>query len=196
MRREKKIKRVQKKRLKSSVKKKTTTSNMNITSIFLFFLGGMCITGDITSVEAKQCVIVGSQGYEHFANAQRVQKRAQTVGLDKTAIYDTRDFVDLAYGQLAVIALMSDQKDLIHTTKKRLKAKSIPFYIRVCTPIKKPTPLNSKDDLRPHTVMPKTLMTLDLSKPLKSGCHGWSPTHGVAFCLEGQESWQEQRLHV
>ena len=145
-----------------------------------------------TPALGKQCVIAASPPYGHFERAQAQVAGLKKAGFASAAVYDSRDFSDLAYGQLAVIALITPDRKAAAAAVKALKKAKVKAYHRGCDPRAGITPLASKADIRPLPEAPATPLALDLTKPLTPGCHGWSRKQRVALCVVGRGSMQAE----
>ena len=124
---------------------------------------------------AGWCVIVASPALDGYASARKAVERARKAGFPRTGIYDTRDFGDLTWGQLAVIAAQVPDKAAAMETSKALRKAGVDAYSKPCTPA--PT-------ARPLLAPPLPLVFTE-------GCFAWSRKLGAAACVTGATSIQE-----
>jgi hypothetical protein len=124
--------------------------------------------------DTNRCVIIGSLHYKDFARAQKLEKRARSGGFEDAAIYDTRYVEGLAWGQWAVIATQTESRSEAKKAVKALKRLRLSAYHKACGLDAGHTPIESRDEIDPLPVLPKTPLKLDPTKELPSGCLGWS----------------------
>ena len=146
---------------------------------------------------AGWCAIAGSLPYGRFSRAITVRDKVRAVGVT-AGLYDTRDFHDLAWGQLAVIAGGVADKATAKATVKALKAASRPAYARKCTPHKAgATPLDAQGQLAARARLSSSPWAVP--GKLLPGCFAWSSKKKAALCLNGASTqiadhlWGDER---
>lgn len=144
-------------------------------------------------VSAGWCVIVEEQPLTAYARAAERAARLRAVGY-QAAVYDTRSFKNLAWGELVVIAqsfagpTARAQAVRLATALGRLRgtARVVDAYAKPCVPIgAAAAPIKRASDLAPLPSLPST--PLRLSAHLESGCLAWSSKDRAALCVVGTE---------
>ena len=154
-------------------------------------LAALCLGPSTAKAADDWCVVVSSAPYTAFAKALTAAEGAKAAGFADAAVYDTRDFSDLAWGQLAALATLDASKDAATAAVKALKKAKIKAFARRCTPSERPLKKLSKpEDLAQPAALPTAPLKLDPSAELDYGCFGWSDTEAAAACVVGAISLQ------
>ncbi len=136
------------------------------------------------------CALVGSYGYPEFEAAHRLAEKLRAGGFAGAAVYDTRDFANLAWGQLALIAARRAEPDARkHALEdvRTLERSRLPAYAKPCQALAGARALEQASQIRP----PATLPTEPAQPSVEAGCFGWSPRQAAAACVTGRYSMQE-----
>lgn len=85
--------------------------------------------------------------------------------------------------------LITEDKKVACAIAKVFKKKWFKVYFCGCVFLFKLCVLSFKSDIWFLFKMLIMFMFLDFIKLLKLGCHGWSLSYGVVFCVLGDGSW-------
>jgi hypothetical protein len=139
--------------------------------------------------DAPWCTLVGSYSYRELDGALRMREQLRGRGFADAGVYDTRDFTDLAWGQLAVIATRHDgataRKPATDDDRALTRAR-LPAYAKPCHAAAGAAAVERADQIRPLPAMP----TAPAQPRFDRGCLGWSPARSVAACIVGDFSIQ------
>lgn len=125
------------------------------------------------------CVIIGSQPYPALDKARAAVAKARAAGLPGAAVYDSRGFSNLRWGQLAAIAGAYPKAKAAKKARQLLKKRRISSYAKRCVAKKggaKPL------DAAAEKALPKAI---GVPKKLTAGCFGYSPGLQAAVCVTG-----------
>ena len=150
-------------------------------------------------LNAGWCVIAGSVSYRRFKTALGIRDKVRAARVT-AGVYDTRNFTNLAWGQLAVIAGGITDKATAKATVKTLKAAKRRSYARKCAPqVSGAKPLDRADQLVPRAKLVTTPWVVPTK--LTPGCFAWSPKRedvaclvGVSTTIEDESMWIESPL--
>lgn len=133
------------------------------------------------------CVVLGGFPYDQLDKATATAEKARAT-LPQTAVYDTRDLPELAWGELVVIAeRKTDQKEASAIVKAAKKTR-LDAFAKPCGPLGKAIAV--KADLKPLPTLGTTPVTFDAAS-LPGGCFGWSSKRKAAACILGASTLQE-----
>ena len=130
------------------------------------------------------CVVAGGFRYEAFDQAAGLVARLKAQEVATAALYDTRDFAEMAWGELVVIAQQfsgPEARKEAAAAVKALKGKRVDVYAKPCSS-KTAKVLTAAAEIAPRPVLPKEPVVVDPER-WPSGCFGWSPQKSVAACV-------------
>jgi len=139
------------------------------------------------------CVIAGSIGYDRFAEATALVERLHRAGFPDAGIYDPRDFENLAWGTLAVIATGGlATPGEARTAAAALAKASVAADIKKCAvgPENRARPLARASDVAPLPALPsgppvQLAGATPFEQPAVTGCFAWSAKLNAPACLVG-----------
>ncbi|MFN3197525.1 MAG: SPOR domain-containing protein [Bradymonadia bacterium] len=137
--------------------------------------------------KTRWCTISGSMPYRSLEKAQGVAEQARKIGFSDAAVYDTRQFTDLRWGLLSVIAGQFDDQKAAVQAKEKLQGRFIASYVRRCTPSAEAKPIRPEAMTAKAAKLPKRVK---ISAEMQTGCIAYSPIHQAAACIVGQGGTQ------
>ena len=138
------------------------------------------------------CVIIGSIDHDRFDAAAALAARARSAGFATAGVYDPRDFVNLAWGALAVIAVGDlATSGAAETAAQALKRQKLDADVKRCEVVAgtRAHPLATSAAIQPQPAPPHgdpiRLTGPDPFATLHRNCFAWSPTTHTVACLVG-----------
>lgn len=129
------------------------------------------------------CIVAGYFAYEDFEKAKTLADSIKTA-----AVYDTRDFTDLAWNQLVVIVGdPAEDRDDLATPIKELLVTVPKARIEGCSPVVAYA-MRTSSDVHPLVIADEEI-NIDFSKDQNPECFGWSAGERAVACIDGH--WKE-----
>ena len=133
------------------------------------------------------CLIYGSYPYQGLAKAQARVKAINQAGLGPSYVFDTREFLNLARGELVVIGAMNDEQGGIKKARKKAQKAKFNAYAKQCRSGEFDLPIIQKpSDIKPAPTLSNKVPTVTSDEP-ETGCWGWSHKLRAGLCMSGEE---------
>ena len=142
------------------------------------------------------CVVAGAAPYDRFGLLQKGLGKLTAAGAPAPALYDTRDFDEMKWGQLVVIAGWHADRAAAKAQSKALRDKKLKTSPRKCTPVRPAHRVDSPSDLRPRAALDKKARMIVVAGPVKKTCLGWSPALRAPVCVDAQVEGSTTRWSV
>ena len=133
---------------------------------------------------AGSCVVAGVVPYERLQYGLKQLEKLRAAGAPNPGLYDTRDFGEMAWGQLVIVAAFETERTTADALRKTLRQNKRRTSVRKCTPTTA-RPITTAQPPRPLPAWDQDKEPIEAGEAELGDCLGWSPKLSAAVCIDG-----------